>query len=84
MDYGGLIGAVLWLEPGDPELHWLHTGLSHEVTHVFQIRSSTVLRPYKTRCGIEVAERITKKTVNLYNLAPVETTCLWCVAGMEA
>lgn len=82
---GSQLYMIYALEETDPpglcSRNWLFEGLSHDVTHVFQVTYADVLRPFKTKCGIHVTTHIEKKTANLYNLVAVDTTCIWCISG---
>lgn len=81
---GGLYSrdhSVYLLETGDPPRYWLHDGLSHECSYVWNLNNDPTFRPYKTKCGIQVTEHLEARTANLFNLVPVETTCLWCASG---
>lgn len=80
---GGPIYMVYELEDSDPPKNWLHNGVSHECSHVWQLKFRDVLRPFKTRCGISVATYLEAKSAALYNLVPVMTNCLWCVTGLK-
>jgi hypothetical protein len=75
------IYMVYETEVTDPPKNWLYEGLSHECSHVFQLKYADVLRPFKTRCGIHVTTHIDKTTAKLFNLVKVDTTCVWCVSG---
>jgi hypothetical protein len=72
---------VYEMEAADAVQNWLHEGLSHECSHVWQRRFSDVLRPFKTRCGIHVTTHLDKRNDQLFNLVKVDTTCMWCISG---
>jgi len=72
---------VYEMESTDPLRNWLFEGVSHECSHVFQLKYADVLRPFKTKCGIYVTTRIDATTAPLFNLVKVDTTCIWCVSG---
>lgn len=82
---GGLYSnetTIYLLETGDAPRYWLYEGLSHECTYLWKLNDKhNVLRPYKTKCGIQVTENLEARTANLFNLVNVETTCLWCASG---
>ena len=66
----------------DPQLNWLHEGLSHECSHVWQRTRSSILRPFRTKCGVFVSTHLDKKNDQLFNLVKIDTTCMWCISGM--
>lgn len=74
--------TIYLVDTDDAPRYWLHEGLSHECAYLWKLNDKTnVLRPYKTRCGIQVTQQLEKSTANLFNLVNVETTCIWCVSG---
>ena len=80
---GGPIYMVYKMEPSDAPKNWLHEGISHACSHVWQLKVGDVIRPFKTQCDVHVTTHIEIHTAPLYNCVPVPTTCLWCVAGMR-
>ncbi len=75
------IYMVYELEENDEVKNWLHEGLSHACSYVWQRRFRDPLRPFKTKCGIYVSSSLDKKNDQLFNLVKVDTTCMWCVSG---
>lgn len=71
------------MEDGDAPKYWLHEGISHECSHVWQLKPNDVLRPFKTVCKIHVTTHVEPDYAPLYNCVPVPVTCLWCISGIS-
>lgn len=79
---GDGIFMVYELETTDVSRYWLYNGLSHTCMHIWKRTPGGTFRPFRMDCGIHVASTIEANADNLYQLVPVETTCLWCIGHM--